>query len=127
MRFLIAFAGMSGLLGVAMGAVGRHLVPADDEKAQSALAIAVMIHLVHSVLLVALAALIARRGWALSAKLAAGLFMAGILLFPGAVYAGRIAGFGGSLAPVGGVALMLGWVALTVYGAGRRTDDSSGP
>lgn len=127
MRFVIGFAGASGFVGVAMGAVGRHMVAADDEKAQSALAIAVTIHLVHSVLLVALAAIADRRGWTPAAKIAAGLLMTGIVLFPGAVYSSRIAGFGGALAPVGGVALMLGWLALAAYGLSARTTGRDDP
>jgi uncharacterized membrane protein YgdD (TMEM256/DUF423 family) len=120
MRFVLVFAGLSGFLGVVMGAAGRHMLPADDYKAHSALAIAVMIHLVHTAALIGLAALAERRGWPSTAKLGAGLMMLGIVLFPGAVYMGLLAGFGGGLAPAGGVALMLSWLALAAFGARWR-------
>lgn len=97
-----------GALGVVAGAFGAHglkgRVDADLYET------AVFYHLVHAVAMVAAA----------RHRVAAWLFAAGIALFSGSLYAlsAGAPSWLGMVAPVGGTALMAGWVAAAV-GAGR--------
>jgi uncharacterized membrane protein YgdD (TMEM256/DUF423 family) len=66
-----------------------------------------------------IAGLMAERGRSL-AHLAAAAFLAGMILFCGAVWAGALMGRSlGPIAPSGGMLLMLGW-ALLALAAARR-------
>jgi uncharacterized membrane protein YgdD (TMEM256/DUF423 family) len=129
MRLLTFFAAICGLILTAMGAIGAHLIvpsgagaadPLGAELALRSWNSAILFGFVHT-----LAALIAARtprpG---AANAAAGwLFLAGVALFSfslilkAVLLAQSPAGdFGGvtMLAPVGGIAFMLGWIGLGV-------------
>lgn len=109
----LVLAALSGALAVALGAFGAHGLRARlDAEALASWQTAVQYHLLHSVALLALA-LFALRGGR-GAGWPAGLFAAGILLFSGSIYALALGGprWLGPVTPLGGVALLGGWVAL---------------
>ena len=107
-----------GASAVAMGAFGVHALR--DTLPESAMRIwrtAVQYHFWHA-LAFALAAILPGR-WA---RLAAVLFAFGVLLFCGSLYALALgaAHWVGVVTPFGGVAFMLGWIALGVALARRE-------
>lgn len=99
--------------GVMLGAFGAHALRSRvGDQLLATWETAVFYHLVHAVALVALAAFASRLGNA--AAIIGWLFMAGILLFSGSLYALVLSGIRplGIITPVGGVALILGWLWL---------------
>lgn len=117
-------AGLMGLLSVALGAVGAHVLDPTDADALRWLDTALRYAGWHVAALVALGLYIRTARlpdrWAGLASLA---FIIGLLLFSGSLYA---MAFGAPRAlsvvtPVGGVALMLGWLILLLWAVfGRR-------
>jgi uncharacterized membrane protein YgdD (TMEM256/DUF423 family) len=109
----IVAAALGGALSVAMGAVGSHAAGMRDA---GFLAIASHYGLVHAAALVALAAIAGRlEGFAARLlALAAWLFIAGLLLFSGGLALVALAGAAplARVVPLGGIAYLLGWVAL---------------
>ena len=112
---------LNGALGVGLGAIGAHLLQSRFELANPDLfETAVLYQLFHSAVLVAMGSL---KGQVLDGLLGAAswLFAIGILLFSGSLY---LLAIGGppelALAtPVGGGALILGWLILAVAAARR--------
>jgi uncharacterized membrane protein YgdD (TMEM256/DUF423 family) len=112
--FLIA--SISGLLAVAMGAFGSHLLK--DRLAPELFAVfevAVRYQMYHSLALLAASWACAQwpspwTGWA------AWLFVAGLLFFSGSLYLLSLTGWRwpGAVAPLGGLCLMAGWVCLAL-------------
>jgi uncharacterized membrane protein YgdD (TMEM256/DUF423 family) len=112
-RVLAALAALSGALAVAAGAFGAH---GAEGKAAEWLRIGGQYQLVHAV-----AALVALR---LKARGPAVLFVAGAALFAGTLY---LMAFGapswlGRVTPLGGAALILGWLWLAwdAFEGGRK-------
>ena len=113
-------AGMLGFLGVLFAAAGSHWIEGLDEPAlYRRWQAASVINLVHAAMLTALA-LSAGRGRAIA--WAGGLITAGVLAFSGSIYFSLISGTTGqlSLAPVGGVLLLAGWIAVASAGFSPR-------
>ncbi len=111
---LLVAVAVSGLLGVALGAFGAHGLQ-DRLLANDRLDVwqtAVLYHLVHSV--AALAALTISRA-------AAGWWLAGVVVFSGSLYLLALTDTGwlGAVTPLGGVAFLIGWIALG-WAAKRR-------
>ena len=110
MRLALALGGLNGLCAVALGAYAAHGIPmvqAADLVRQAA-----AYQLVHAVLLVAIGGYGDRRPSAMMGA-AAMLIVLGIVLFCGALYARGLFGMSaGPVAPVGGIALILGWAML---------------
>lgn len=105
-----------GALAVGAGAFGAHALR--DRLAPRSLEIwetAASYHLVHALALVA-CALVLRRRDSRSARVAAGLFAAGILVFSGSLYVLAVTGIGwlGAVTPFGGISFLAGWIALAV-------------
>lgn len=106
----IRIAGGTGFIGVALGAFGAHALR--DRVTPEMLAIwqtGVLYHLVHAVVLLALA-LYARASGA-DIRWPARFFLSGILVFSGSLYALVLSGVRilGAVTPLGGVALLIGW------------------
>ena len=102
-------AGIVGALGVALGAFGAHgLKDKVDAVALGWWDTGSRYHLVHAVALALVAAHPA------SPRLAGWLFVAGIALFSGSLYAMTLTGMRGlgAITPLGGLCLIGGWVAL---------------
>ena len=118
-RRLIAAGGCFGLLSVATGAFGAHLLRDVLEPAQlSTWETASRYAAVHAVMLVVLGT----QGAALAPahRKAGWLFALGILFFSGSLWGLALTGwrFLGPVTPLGGLSLMSGWV-LVVVGALR--------
>lgn len=111
-RIWIVFAALNGAVAVGTGAYASHALAAQPQ-AQEWVRIAGQYQMAHALALVLLVALGGRIG-GLTLRIAGWLFVAGILLFCGTLYA--LATVGPlpvpMTAPAGGWCLMLGWVAL---------------
>ena len=121
-RIWLAFAGLSGAFAVAVDAYGRHhLDPVSASYGRELIGIAVKYQGLHALALVVLALLAERAaaGWCLRAVRFAGwAFVAGIVMFCGALYA-LAAGASPNhalMAPWGGGAFVLGWLAVAAAG-----------
>lgn len=107
-RIMLAAGALNGLMAVAMSALAAHGL---EGQAAHWAGTAAQMQLAHGLALLA-TGLWPRPGrwqWA-----AAGLFAAGILLFCGGLYGAALWGWGTQTAPLGGLALMAGWLALAV-------------
>ena len=112
---------LAGGIGVLAGAFGAHAlkeaIPADRLEVFKT---AVLYQLVHALALLAVGLWESRTprrafavaGWA---------FVAGIVLFSGSLYALALSGVKalGAITPFGGVAFLVGWVALAVAASNR--------
>jgi uncharacterized membrane protein YgdD (TMEM256/DUF423 family) len=119
MRIWIVVAGLNGMMGVAMAAVGAHAFVGAHASVGDGLAQGWVERASHFQLLHALALLAADRF-----PIPAALFLAGIVGFSGSLYLkafGLVNWVPGLITPAGGVCLMLGWGTLALAGAfGRR-------
>lgn len=119
MRFALIFAGLSGALGVALGAGAAHgLRRVLDERALALVETGVRYQLFHAVAMLGLAALMAARPWPALAWVA-WAWAAGTALFCGALYLLAFTGARGfaHVAPFGGFAFILGWALLAWFAA----------
>ena len=109
MRKGIVLAGLSGAMAVGMGAWAAHGLSADP-VAQQWVQKGSHYQLVHAAALLAVSHL--------DAKAAQVLFGIGLILFPGALYALALGGpdWVKAIAPMGGMAFIGGWLALTYWG-----------
>jgi uncharacterized membrane protein YgdD (TMEM256/DUF423 family) len=115
-KVLVTTAGLSLLIATIAGAVGSHALPFADEQALRSFETAVHFQFFHGlgVITVTLAGLAGRGG---QLRAAAGwLMLAGTVLFCGSIYARTLGASPGivSVAPYGGVAFMVGWLAFAV-------------
>lgn len=119
-RILLGLAALSGLTSVALGAFAAHGVA--DPQAQAWLKTGANYQIVHA--LAVFAALNALPRGDRAAMIAATLFLIGALIFSGTLYAMALGAprWLGAVIPIGGVALMAGWIALA-WGAFRLDDN----
>lgn len=109
---LVRIAAILGFLGVALGAFGAHgLRNRVGPEMLEIWKTGVLYHLAHALALLGVAALGPRVGWP---RAVAGLFVGGVLIFSGTLYAMVITGnfWLGRITPIGGAALLGGWAAL---------------
>jgi len=112
---------LAGALGVSLGAFGAHgLAERLGPDGQALWDTAVQYHLIHALALLVTGA---SPFGARSARVAGAGFAVGIVLFSGSLYLLALGGPRGlgMLAPVGGLALIVGWLALALA-AWRRHD-----
>ena len=118
-RLWLVIAGLAGAAAVALGAYGAHGFGGSAIQ-QSWFATAQAYHALHAVALLAGAALADRLsgGAARAAHTGLGLIAGGTLLFSGGLYWRALteAGGPGGMMPVGGLALIAGWLALALAG-----------
>lgn len=113
-RSILAVAGLLGALAVVFGAFGAHaLRNVLDDKAIATWQTGVDYQFRHVLALLAVG-LLARIRPTRAAKVAAGAFVLGIVLFSGSLY---VLAFGaprfvGMITPLGGLAFIAGWIAL---------------
>ena len=104
----------AALVAVALGAFGAHgLRGRLGADALATFEVGVRYHMYHALGLLAVA--VARSRWPGTATAAAGwLFVAGIVLFAGSLYALAFGGprWLGAITPLGGLAFLLGWACL---------------
>lgn len=116
MKTFILLGALLGGLGVAAGAFGAHALRAQLEpRMLEVFETGVRYQMYHALALFA-AAWLVQQTEATAAHLAGWAFVAGILLFSGSLYAMAFGGTRGlgAITPVGGVAFLIGWIALAV-------------
>jgi uncharacterized membrane protein YgdD (TMEM256/DUF423 family) len=107
-------AALNGFLAVAFGAFAAHgLNGRLDSHALQTFETGARYHMYHALAL-GLAAFAMRGAAQSAAHLAAGFFLAGIVLFSGSLYLLALTGFRplGFLTPFGGLAFLIGWAML---------------
>ena len=125
-RGWIVVAALSGAVSVVAGAFGAHGIDASSAagvRARELLQTGSHYDIAHALAMLAIAALTRRAGLKEGLAMAAQvLFLAGSILFPGALYALALGGprWLGVVAPIGGLAFILGWLALALAALGRR-------
>ena len=112
-RSSVIAAGLLGFTGVGLGAFGAHALK-DTLTANGTLSVwqtAVLYQLVHAGALLGLAGW--SEGWP-NVRWAAWCWMAGVVLFSGSLYGLALGGpkILGPITPLGGLALLLGWLLL---------------
>ncbi len=111
-RLALHFAAIIGFLGVALGAFGAHGFKAILERNGriETWETAVLYHLVHAAVLVALS----QREPV--SKVAFWLFASGIVIFSGTLYALALTNLKwlGAITPIGGLCLLAGWLTLAI-------------
>ncbi len=128
LAFLTAFLGFTA---VALGAMGAHALKSavlgqpDAEVRLGWWELAARYHLVHA-LAVGLVGVLSAHVTSRFPKLAAGLFLTGVILFSGSLYLMALTGVRalGIITPFGGLSFLGGWVALglSAYGLGRQKE-----
>lgn len=116
-RWGLVAAGISGALAVVLGAFGAHgLADALDERALGWFATASRYHLLHSVALLGAALAPAAGARRAACEVACTLWLVGMVVFSGSLYALALIDVPrlGAITPIGGAALIGGWVALAV-------------
>ncbi len=114
-RRLVILAAFFGMIGVGMGAFGAHALGAilTANGREATYQTAVQYHLIHTLALLFVASAIRR--WPGNLARASGIFFAiGITIFSGSLYILAIFNLPimGAVAPIGGVAFILGWLLL---------------
>jgi uncharacterized membrane protein YgdD (TMEM256/DUF423 family) len=114
MNAWLLIAAINGGLAVAFGAFGAHgLQNRIDAHALGVFETGARYHMYHA-LAIGLASFAMRGAAATPARAAAGLFLAGIVLFSGSLYLLALTGTRGFafVTPFGGLAFLAGWIAL---------------
>ncbi len=115
MTLELRLAALLGFVGVAAGALGAHALKSRvSAEALGWWETGARYHLIHAVaMLVVCLAPQAQSAWR---RRSARAFAVGIAIFAGTLYAMALGGprWLGAVTPLGGVALMLGWLALLV-------------
>ena len=126
-RFSLLAAGILGLTGVALGALGAHALKGTlmERGMMQAWESAARYHLFHAVALLAAAALARAASPNRDDPLivwAARCWVAGIVLFSGSLYWLALGGprWLGPVTPFGGVALMAGWLLVCIAAFSKR-------
>ena len=113
-RLFFVLGSISGFLGVALGAFGAHALKARlDADLLATFEVGVRYQMYHAFALLAVGW--AQTRWPGSVLNASGwLFVAGTVIFSGSLYALSLSGqrWLGAVAPIGGLALLAGWLCL---------------
>ena len=118
-RVFISLGGLSGCLAVAAGAFAAHALRERlSPELLDVFQTGATYQMYHALALLAVGILLARFSVGGSAWLsvAGWLFLGGTILFSGSLYALALSGtrWLGAITPIGGVAFLLGWLALAV-------------
>lgn len=109
-RRVLAIGLVSGLVAVMLAALAAHgpMAPTNLD-AQRQVDTAIMLHFVHTLALMLMAHWAAPARWRLTI---AGLWLIGIILFSGSLYALTLFNqpWPAAITPIGGLFLMLGWI-----------------
>ena len=132
-RHWIILGAVLAALAIGMGAFGAHAlrtrltsgdtVTAESQRRLEVFETAARYQMYHALALV-MVGLMAERRSSTMLRVAGGLFAVGVLLFCGSLYALVLSGIKllGAITPLGGVAFIIGWLALAVA-AGRKHDE----
>lgn len=126
LRTASVWAGLHGAVAVALGAFAAHGMT--DPAAVEWVETASRYQLVHAVALLGLG-IAGTSGAERRLGLAAAGFALGPVLFSGALYGIAVTGWRGlgAVAPVGGVAMILGWLAVAAAGLSALRGDGRRP
>lgn len=117
-KLLIQLAALFGGLGVAIGAFGAHALHQMLERAGrlDTFETAVRYQLYHALALLAIGVLWAARPELRTLGTTGALWLGGIVVFSGSLYALCFTGITklGAVAPVGGLLLLAGWLSLAL-------------
>ncbi|HJP34810.1 MAG TPA: DUF423 domain-containing protein, partial [Gammaproteobacteria bacterium] len=117
--WFFACGGVFGAIGVASGALGAHVLKERFDGATLEIyTTAVSYLLVHSVVLLVCGAVLRANESKRWFKFAGNLLIVGILLFCGGLITRAVTGIPtiGKVVPIGGMALILAWLAIAVGG-----------
>lgn len=119
MQFFLIAGAVNALLSVAFGAFGAHMLEGRvAEKYLDTWQTAVQYQMFHSIGLMVVAVLMSTIfiGPLASLSWAGYLMLAGIVIFSGSLYVLSLTGISilGAITPIGGVALIAGWIMLII-------------
>jgi len=121
-RVAILVGSVAMFVAVALGAFGAHALKGRLNPDMTAVwQTAVMYHAWHALAILAVGVLLLQWPGQRAVEIAGWLFVAGILLFSGSLYALALTGIRGlgAVTPFGGVAFLAGWAALAWAAAMR--------
>ncbi|WP_322923019.1 DUF423 domain-containing protein [Paenibacillus campi] len=115
-RTYIVIASIVGMLGVAIGAFGSHILEPIIGARIEIFKTGVEYHFVHALAILLTAVIAGQLGENALLRWAARLFTVGVLFFSGSLYVLCITGVKvlGAITPLGGVCLIAGWILLAV-------------
>ena len=115
-RLLLCIAGLMMLDATIGGAVGAHLLPNLDDASRRSFDTAVEFEFFHALGLIGVVLVAERVGANAWLRVAAWLLVAGVVVFCGSIAAVTLGAPRGvlALAPYGGVALMVAWLAFAI-------------
>ena len=119
LKIAFLFAAFAGALGVVLGAFGAHALRGSVEpRLIETFQTAVQYQLIHALALLLVSLTMGWLGQRLSFEISAYAFMAGIILFSGSLYGLVLTEMKwlGPVTPLGGLCLIVGWLALLVGG-----------
>jgi len=118
-RTYIIIASILGMLGVAIGAFGSHILEPIIGTRIEVFKTGVEYHFVHALAILLTAILAGQLGESTMLRWAARLFTIGILFFSGSLYVLCITGVKvlGAITPIGGVCFIAGWILLAISAA----------
>lgn len=121
--FWIRTAAILGFLSVGMGAFGAHNLKEKLDHLGTAAnyQTAVQYHMYHALALLGVGLLVQSGKTGLPLSVAGWSFLVGVLIFSGSLYILALTGqkWLGAITPIGGVAMLVGWIALAVGAAGN--------
>lgn len=124
-RVPLIAAGLSGLTGVGLGALGAHALaaPLAERGMTHAWQTAALYQLVHTLALLGLGVWLRGGAGVATALLgwAARLWISGVILFSGSLYLLAAGGprWLGPVTPLGGIAFIAGWLLVAIAGGKR--------
>ena len=119
LKIVFLFAAFAAALGVVLGAFGAHALRGSIEpRVMETFQTAVQYQLIHALALLMVSFSMGWLGQSLSFEISAYAFMAGIILFSGSLYGLVLTEMGwlGPVTPIGGLCLIVGWLAILVGG-----------
>ena len=124
----LKIAGIAGATGVAAGAFGAHgLQGRIPENLIEIFHTGANYHLLHSIVLLALSALVQQFQENKFLLLSAHFFWFGILVFSGSLYILALSGarWWGAVTPIGGMSLIIGWILLFIAAKATKKTGTS--
>ena len=122
LKIAFIFAALAGALGVVLGAFGAHALRGSIEpRLMETFQTAVHYQLIHALALLLVSLTMGWLGQSLSFEISAYAFIVGIILFSGSLFGLVLTEIRwlGPVTPLGGLCLIVGWLAL-LFGGFRQ-------